>query len=107
MKIQFLFSGVLPSHSLAVDDTILCDLYVPSGFSSAQHLRDRIAPADLHSSLSSVSFWWIAGFLLLLLLRTAYDEVTASTSQEGLGLQYCLRQGEEDYRDFHPELERS
>ena len=86
---------------------MLCDLYVPSEFLSAQHLRDRIAPADLHSSLSSVSFWWIARFLLLLLLRTAYDEVTVSTSQEGLWLQCCLRQGEEDYQDFHWEPERS
>ena len=45
--------------------------------------------------------------LLLLLLRTAYDEVAASTSHQGLGLQYCLRQGEEDYQDFHREPERS
>lgn len=67
-----LFSGVLPSHSLAVDDTMLCDLYVPYKFSPAQHLRDGIAPTDLPSSLSSVSFRWIAAFLLL--LRMAYDE---------------------------------
>ena len=26
-----LFSGVLPAHSFAVDDTKLCDLYVPQG----------------------------------------------------------------------------
>ena len=45
------FNGVLPSHSLAVDDTMLCDLYVPYEFSSAQHLRDGIAPTDLPSPL--------------------------------------------------------
>ena len=94
-------------YSLAVDDIMLCDLYVPSELSSAQHLRDEIAPVDLLSSLSSASFWWIAAFLLLLLLRTAYDEVAASTSQEGLGLRYYLRQGEEDYGDFHREPERN
>ena len=30
-----LFSGVLPSHSLAVDNIILCDLYMPYKFLSA------------------------------------------------------------------------
>ena len=74
-----LFNGVLPTHSLAVDDTKLCDLYVPSEFSSAQHLLDTIAPADLLSLLGSVSFWWIAAFLLW--LRKAYYEVTASIMQ--------------------------
>ena len=74
-----LFSGVLPTHSLAVDDTKLYDLYVPSEFSSAQHLLDTIAPADLPSLLDSVSFWWIAAFLLW--LRQAYYEVTASIMQ--------------------------
>ena len=72
-------SDIFPTQSLAVDDTKLCDLYVPSKFSSAQHLLDTIAPADLPFLLGSVSFWWIAAFLLW--LRKAYYEVTASIMQ--------------------------
>ena len=30
-----LSSGILPSHSLTVDNSMLCDLYVPYEFSSA------------------------------------------------------------------------
>lgn len=47
-----LFSGILPSYSLAVNDTMLCDLYMPYEFSSAQYLRET----DLPSSLSSIFF---------------------------------------------------
>lgn len=52
-----------------------CNTFHSCGW-SLQHLHDTIAPADLPSSLSSVSFWWIAAFLLL--LHKAYWEVASS-----------------------------
>ena len=55
--------------------SISCNTFHSCGW-SLQHLHDTIAPAHLPSSLSSLSFWWIAAFLLL--LHKAYWEVAAS-----------------------------